>query len=218
MRDLDIMCVIGRSGIASFEQLYHREWAGKSRQTCADRLLVLKRAGWLTMHYTDARGGRRERVYALTRAGQALLPATERERVRVGLAPSREHMQQLLAQDYRLVLEQRLAAQGHRLVDWLDERELKSAEKRRQNRAHRQGHNVPAQECADARAVIQHADGQQQQLEIEIDGHYYGKMLKNKMSDLAALQRPVVYVCLPGRLNAVRAAAAPYADIHVESL
>jgi len=217
-RDLDLLRVIGKSGIAAFEQLYTRGWDGKSRQTCANRLLTLKRAGLITMHYTTARSDSRERVYALTRAGRDILPVEDRAGVRIGLAPKREHHQQLLAQDYRLLLEQRLAGQGARLVVWHDERELKSVQKRRQNQQPRGQRNDPAPECADAAAQIEYADGQQTVLTIEIDGHYYGKMLRNKMHDLAALNQPIVYVCLTKRRKAVQAAAAAYPAIQIESL
>ena len=220
-RDRAIFTYIGRAGIASLDQLQRRHWAGNRVQTATDRLLKLKRAGLLTMHYTDARGAR-ERVYALTKAGRALLDPGEQQRVRVGLAPRREHKQQLLAQDYRLRLEREVTEQGGHLRDWFDERELRSERELHKAAGRRAPRATDVDECADARAVIADADGRQREVEIEIDGQYYGQMLAGKMGDLARSAqrngRAVHYVCLSHRLKLVQAAAAPYREIEVISL
>lgn len=74
-------------------------------------------------------------------------------------------------------------------------------------------------DIADARAVIQNRDGAVQEIDIEIDGQYYGKMLEEKAASLGRSSRPVLWACSsPGRVASVTRAVQGYPNITVMQL
>lgn len=73
-------------------------------------------------------------------------------------------------------------------------------------------------DIADARAIVQTADGAIQEIDIEIDGQYYGKMLQAKAASLCCSSRPVVWACSTSRVAIVTRAVQDYPNITVMEL
>ena len=193
-RDKEVLRFIGQGGIASLNQVHRRHWATAKERTAQERLQQLVSAGYLVKDYTDTRSPG-EAVYGLTRKGAALFDKLEREGLTIGLPTHNEMKQQLYAQDTRLTLEHQLADRGEKLISWHNERELRSHQ-RREQLARGQSFNTRLQfeDIADAQAVIADAKGQESVLDIEIDGQYFGKMLKEKIANYEQLGRPTIWV------------------------
>jgi hypothetical protein len=102
--------------------------------------------------------------------------------------------QQLLAQEALLKLEQEWAGQGKTIVNWKHEREIKSALRHQQN----DGVDTSQVEVGDAQAIVRdQTTGEIYDVEIEVDGEYYGKMIKNKIDRFAASNKPTIWVTTP---------------------
>jgi len=214
-RDLAILQWIGRSGIAGEQQIMRRFWPGCREETARDRLRQLVKAGHLTPHICDVRWPG-EAVYSLTAKGRLQFDPSERTRLHLGLPTAGEIRQQLIAQDTYLYLEEQARARGEHLTDWRAERELRGDFRRGQTDAERDGQDAPDWEIADAQAVIEGADGARQALDLEIDGQYYGRMLREKVGRFGAGGRPTLWVCSSKRrAAAVQKIAAPYTNIRV---
>ncbi len=197
-RDREVLSFIGRGGIASLDQLHRRFWPAASKQTCRARLLKLEKSWLVTSYYMDARKyGTAVLCFSITTTGASLFTAGERERMIIGPPAGHEIKQQLLAQTARIQFEQKLLSQGSKLLDWINERELR----RRQSRSIR--NHCLHYEIADCQAVIENQQGSRTIFDIEIDGYYYGQMLREKISWLAELDNPVIYVVEKGRAAAV---------------
>ena len=54
--------------------------------------------------------------------------------------------------------------------------------------------------------MLRAADGTRTALDVEIDGAYYGALLRGKVRRLAERGRPLVWVCEAGRAARLRAA------------
>lgn len=211
---------IGTNGIASFKQLYIVFWPQAKERTCQERLLQLEKAGWIERHYVDTDRKRGEQVYTLTSKGaKEHFEEATRRRMMIGLPAPGELKQQLMAQDTRIVLERSLAEQGGRLVGWQNERELRSeAALARRKPLSRAWGGLP--DLNDARAFFttpsntenittttgnhNSGTGQVQSLDIEIDGQYYGQMLKKKIVSLARGNRPTLWVTTPDRVRQIQ--------------
>jgi hypothetical protein len=214
-RDLAILEWIGRSGIAGEQQIMRRFWPDSRAETARDRLRQLVKAGLLTAHVCDVRRPG-EDVYSLTGQGRRHFDPCERSRLQVGLPTVGEIRQQMIAQDAYLYLEEQARAHGEHLADWRAERELRADFRRTQAAAAREGQVIPDWEIADAQAVIAGADGARQTLDVEIDGQYYGRMLRQKVERCGAGGRPTLWVCASQRrAAAVQRIAAPYGNIRV---
>jgi hypothetical protein len=214
-RDRQILQWTGRHGLASDEQLARRFWSGKRVSTARDRLAQLAKAGYLEQHACDARKPG-ERVYSLTRQGRLLFTGAERERLQVGLPAPGEIKQQLLAQEAYMRLEDQVAEEGHRLAYWRSERELRGEFRRAQQSAEQEHKEAPDWEIADAQAVITDGNGEVvEEVDVEIDGQYYGKMLRAKAARFGRGGRPTVWVCEPHRAKIVQGAIRPYANIRI---
>jgi DNA-binding PadR family transcriptional regulator len=205
---------IGHAGIAAETQIHRGFWAGRHIVTAQDRLAQLVKAGYLERTTCDARG-QEEVVYALTRLGRRQFAAAEREQLQVGLPTLKARKQQLLAQEAYLRLEAEARAAGATLHEWRSERELRAAFCRAQQAAIRRQHPLPTWEIADGQVVIVEADGLIREMEVEIDGQYYGQMLRNKAARFGAGGRPTLWVCTASRVHAVSEAIKPYGNIHI---
>lgn len=242
-RDLRLMRWIGTNGIASFKQLHNVFWTTAKERTCQERLIQLEKAGWIERHYVHTSRKRGEQVYTLTRQGaNQHFEAATRRRLMVGLPARAELKQQLTAQDTRIALERTLAAKGKRVVDWMNERELRSEAAYSKRKAGSRTWGSLA-EVADARIFISgitgsavtneglkpphgetrgrtgnspnnsnsllpvnsqdSADEAIQSVDIEIDGQYYGQMLRNKISTLARRNQPTIWVTKTGRVGRI---------------
>ncbi len=214
-RDRELLAWTGRCGLASAVQLARRFWLGACEQTARDRLQQLARSGYLAAdHYRHGRASLL--VYSLTKKGRDLFSPSQRERLFVGLPDAGALRQQLLAQEVRLRLELDAQAQGDQVLDWQTERELRAEASREQRQDPRSRDTRAASiEIADARIVIQRADGGIDEIDIEIDGQYYGQMLRTKAGKLGAGRRPVIWACEPSRVATVTQATASQPNIRV---
>jgi hypothetical protein len=213
-RDLDILRWIGQGGVASLDQVARRFWEGKQPETALTRLRQLVKGGYLEAHVCDAlRPG--ELVFTLTQRGRLEFDPSWRERLQIGLPSAGEIRQQLLAQDAYLALEAWAREQGAELVSWSSEREMRASFHRTRRSSIRRSRQVTAHDIADAQAVVLTADGERLLLDIEIDGAYYGKMLKDKAARLGKSGRTVIWVCTQEREASIRRATNDYPNILV---
>ena len=232
-RDYDLLRRVGTGHVLSLEQARQIFWKKDDGQlaaltTAQYRLAQLVGSGYLKTDYTNVRRPG-EQIYCLTPKGAALLTPLERSQMTLDMPNHKEMKQQLDGQDTRIKLEQRLAEQGERLLHWKSERQVRSeamsersrhqAEQQRastpKNRLHNLKQYRPKQEnidaqavnVGDAQAVIERADGSLYTLDIEIDGKYFGKMLKQKIVDMKELSQksgtPLIWAT-SGRERAAR--------------
>lgn len=214
-RDLRLLQWIGQAGIASQDQLHRHFWAGQQPETAQNRLAQLVKAGYLQTTLCDVRRADGEVVYMLTDEGRQQFAPQDQATLRVGWPAVGELAQQLLAQDTYLYLAEQVQTQGGELVAWHTERDLRSAFYQAARRAAAQHHAPPDWEIADAQAVITTIEGRTQEVDIEIDGQYYGQMLRRKAARFGQGGRPTLWVCPPARERAVRRATQPYINIQV---
>jgi hypothetical protein len=207
-RDMAIIRRIAKGGVMSLEQARQVFWRKEdgslaARTTAQTRLGQLVGAGYLRTDYTHARRPG-EQVYSLTRQGANLLTPLERARAAIGLPGQNEIRQQLDAQNVRINIERDLAGRGAQLLDWKTEHDLRSEQTREikklvkhQGRKLSQAELDQLPDIADAQAVIEDTSGQIYGLNVEIDGQYFGQMLKNKIGDMHRLSQqtglPVVW-------------------------
>jgi hypothetical protein len=198
-RDKQIFRLIGQGQVASFDLLWWRFWRDTAtgeiakKATSRYRLEQLVTSGYLEATYSNARRAK-ELIYCLTRSGARLLTPLEQSRLVLGFPGRSEMRQQLDAQDARYQLEGELVARGERLLDWKGERELRSQARREQMRQEAEsGSNRSIEELPglpdlpDARILIEGSAAEsytRYSLDIEIDGEYYGQMLKSKVAAL----------------------------------
>jgi hypothetical protein len=208
---------VGRAGIAAETQIHRGFWAGRNIQTTRDRLAQLVRAGYLEQTTCDARG-KEEVVYTLTHRGRRQFTAAEREQLQVGLPPLKARQQQLLAQEAYLHLAAEARRAGGMLREWRPERELRAEFRRAQQAAVHRHQPAPTWEIADGQAVIVDADGFVREIDIEIDGQYYGQMLRSKAARFGAGGRPILWACTANRVQTVSEAIEPYGNIHILAL
>lgn len=196
-RDQQIMLRIGEGGLLTFNQIKNLYWPEAKDQTAIDRLTQLVKAGYLLDYQRrlDPRPGQPPTpVYTLTKKGAASFEKLVQQRLSVGLPAAHEIKQQVLAQEARIKLEQQLAERGAKLLQWRNEHELRGDAIRQKMKNKRALGFGKLADIADAAATIQEADGTTQQLDIEIDGQYYGQMLKDKISKFGRGGKPVLWV------------------------
>jgi hypothetical protein len=63
--------------------------------------------------------------------------------------------------------------------------------------------------------VIANADGAITTLDVEIDGQYYGRMLRQKVAQYGQSGRPTLWVCTANRAATVQRATLMYPNIRV---
>ncbi len=118
---------IGTNGIASFKQIQTVFWPGATARTCRERLALLEKSGLIERHYVQTSRKRGEQVYTLTDHGATeYFEAAMRKRLMVGLPTHTKVKQQLIAQETWIALEKMLAPYGKRIVNWQNEKELRS--------------------------------------------------------------------------------------------
>lgn len=243
-RDRDLLLFVGTQEVTSLEQLARRFWPEARLSTAQDRLTQLVRSEYLRSKRCYTRNAQKagELVYSLTRKAVPLFSIAEQARLHVGLPPSNDIEHRLLANEVRLRLEEQLYADGGRLIGWHSERELRADCGREVARRVRVTANMPAAkdlstvnahgagfkpgivgrkqlDIADARAVIQSCDGTIQEIDIEIDGQYYGRMLQEKAESLGRGSRPVLWACSgPGRVATVTRVVLGFPNITVMQL
>ncbi|MEI6044387.1 MAG: replication-relaxation family protein [Chloroflexota bacterium] len=193
-RDLKVLQFIGKGGIASISQIQTKFWPEAKERTCLERLQILKKEGLLTKQIVTSRKSEGELVFLITPEGSKLFSRSIQARFFHQITTA-EIKQQLLAQDAILKLEQELIVQGKVLVDWKQEREIRSLLKRQQKKGDTSQLEVP-----DAQATVRdETTGEIYKVEIEVDGAYYGKMLQSKINRFAASNKPTIWVTTSDR-------------------
>jgi hypothetical protein len=99
------------------------------------------------------------------------------------------------------------------MVEWRSARVLRAEHAREQARAKWEGRSLPRQEVPDAQIILRMPGGGLVTVDIEIDGQYYGMMLRDKAAAYGRSRRPVLWVCTAPREPLVRTAIQPYSNI-----
>jgi hypothetical protein len=197
-RDLALMRFVGSGGVATLNQIQRKFWSNAKERTCRERLLQLEKAGHLKTHFVEARV-KGEQVFTLTPKGAKEFGALERKFFFTKLPQKHELKQQLIAQDIRIKLEQDLAQQGKKLVTWKNEHQLRSEAHHATGKKFGNSAGIP-----DARAVIENENGgEAEEIDLEIDGQYWGKMLADKLGALAGSGRAGVWVTTKARAGKI---------------
>lgn len=201
-RATEILEFIGTDGIASLESLHLKFWPAQSLGTCRKYLNQLENTGWLKSYFIHVcKPG--QLCFTLTAKGaKENFSQAARTNLMVGLPANIEIKQQLLAQQARLELEKQLAAKGARIIEWLNERQLR----RETVRNIKSGISTlyALNDIADARMTVQSQEGRIYRQEIEIDGEYYGQMLKNKIEAYRRKGSPMLWVTTSNRANRIK--------------
>lgn len=211
-RDLEIMRLLGTDGVAGLTTIHNRFWPDAQPQTARDRLLQLEKAGWLEQHYIDppstGRGKLKSNVrdclvYNLTdRGAKAHFGPVERKSMITKLPAPNEIYQQLMAQQARFRLENRLKEDGLALTGWHNERQLRSQTRLQQRPGVRAWKNRAG--VADAQAsIFNPATGETVGQLVEVDGQYYGQMLKQKIAAIARAGKSTLWITTPDRANRI---------------
>jgi DNA-binding MarR family transcriptional regulator len=211
-RDRQILYSTGRTGIASRSQLARHFWPGKQEATANKRLAQLVKAGYLESTFSAARGPR-EPIYSLTRKGCLLFDPSTRAKLQIGLPAQAARKQQLMAQEAYLWLVAAAQSAGGRLVGWHTEHELHAAWYLKHVKLRR--NLLLEEEVADAQAVIMTPDGACQEIDIEIDGQYFGASLRGKGARLGQQGRPTLWICSAPRADYLRGVLHDYPNIQV---
>lgn len=209
-RDIEIMRLAGNNGIIGFKQIKREFFELASDKTARERLSQLEKAGWIANFRSDARE-RGELVFKLTDEGRKLFSKVERDLFMT--ARPTEYKQQLNAIDARYQLKQQLDERGAKLIDWKNEHQLKSEYGHLKHVEGVPQWQLDRLEIADARATVEEADGQQVEIDIEIDGAYYGKQLDEKIGKMANGSRPALWVTTPNRAERIANEIAPHANL-----
>jgi Replication-relaxation len=196
-RDYALMRFIGSGGVATLNQIQRKFWADAKERTCRERLLQLEKTGYLKTYFVDARIGG-EQVFIITPQGAKQFSQMERKFFFTSLPAKHELKQQLIAQDVRLKLEQDLTAQGKKLTVWKNEHQLRSEVYHATGIKFGNSAGIP-----DARAVIEDSKGKIEEIDIEVDGGYFGKMLNAKLDALVHGGRAGIWVTTKGRANRI---------------
>lgn len=193
------MRLLGTDGVSSFKVLHERFWSGAKERTCRERLAQLEKAGLIESHYIDTREQKNLLVFTLTRKGaRDNFNPVERHFMITKLPGFTEIHQQLMAQQARFRLVEQMEAQGLKLARWLNERELHSQARLKQKPGSKAWGRIGG--IADAQATILNpATGEIESRNIEVDGAYYGKMLREKLAGIARAGISTTWVTTPGR-------------------
>lgn len=202
-RDLEIMRLLGTDGISSFKVIHERFWPGAKERTCRERLIQLEKAGLIESHYIDPRGEKNVLVFNLTHKGaRDNFSPVERRFMITKLPAFNEVHQQLLAQQARFRLVERLEAQGLKLAGWLNERELHSQARLKLRPGSKAWGRIAG--IADAQAeIVDPSTGETRTLNIEVDGSYYGKVLHDKIAGIARAGINTTWVTTRGRATRI---------------
>jgi hypothetical protein len=213
-RDRNLFNLLIQHETATEDQLFRKFWVNSvTKQTCRDRLNKLRAAGYLEVYFDYQPNPQRKpsRRYQVKGTVQQVIDSEHSSRLHRGLITEEEIIQAIDGVEARLVLEK----QGHKVVEWINERELKS----KQRRGIVIGEIGKGEsEISDGLAVIEdQATGKISYLEVELDsGNYYGKMLREKMAKFEG--RNVAWIVTnsnPKTLSRVNQVAAKYKNIQV---
>ncbi len=202
-RDLEIMRLLGTDGVASLKTLQDRFWPQATVRTCRERLLQLEKAGWIHSQFVDTKKRSGQLIFTLTPKGaKEHFNQLERKFMIMKLPADNEIHQQLMAQYTRFALEEQLKERGLALAGWNNERKLRSQARLQQHPGTRAWGGLSG--VADAQAVVYNSsNGENFEQNIEIDGQYYGKMLRNKIAGIVSCGKSTLWVTTPDRANRI---------------
>jgi DNA-binding PadR family transcriptional regulator len=196
-RDLLVLKFIAKGGIASLSQINAKFWPGAKERTCYERLHKLKKGGFLKTEVTTVRNKEGELIFSITSDGSNLFSQSIKDQFFKNITSS-EVKQQLLAQEAIIKLEKVWTQQGKVIVNWKHERELKS--ELSPKKVKKVNTAINQVEIPDAQATVRdNTTGEIYEVEIEVDGAYYGKMLQSKIDRFAAANKPTIWVTTPDR-------------------
>lgn len=200
-RDLEIMRLVGTDGVARLKVIHERFWPGASERTCRERLTQLEKAGWLESHFVDTRHFQNELVFSLTARGAKIhFNQAERKFLIMKLPAYNEISQQFMVQEARFRLQKRLQEDGLKLAGWLNERQLRSQARLQRAPGTRAWGSLGG--IADAQAVIVNpATGEVSRQNIEADGDYFGKKLREKIEAIGRAGISTLWVTTPTRVK-----------------
>lgn len=198
------MWLLGTDGVSSFKVIHERFWPGAKERTCRERLTQLEKAGWIESLFVDTRNHQDELVFTLTGKGaREHFNQIEREFMITKLPAYNEISQQLMAQAARFRLQDRLKERGLKLAGWLNERQLRSQARLKRKPGTRAWGALGG--IADAQAVIMNpATGEIDNQNIEVDGAYYGKMLRGKIGAIGRAGISTIWVTTPQRAGHIK--------------
>ncbi len=202
-RDLKIMRLLGTDGVSNLKTIQERFWPEAKVRTCRERLAQLEKAGWIESQFVDTKGNKDMLVFTLSSKGaKEHFSQPERKFMITKLPAYNEVHQQLMAQQARFRLEERLKDCGQELAGWLNERQLRSQARLHQKPGTRAWGALPG--IADAQAVILNPHtGEIVNQNIEVDGAYYGKVLRGKIAGIARAGISTIWVTTPDRAKRI---------------
>jgi hypothetical protein len=201
-RVLEILEFIGTDGIASLENLHQKFWAGGSIQTCRRYLSQLEKAGWLKSYFVHVCKPGQLAFTITSKGAKEHFSQAARKNLMIGLPANQEIKQQMLAQKARLLLEEQFVVEGKRIIEWLNERQLRRETIRNIKSGISTLHSL--NDIADARMTIKCEGGKTYRQEIEVDGEYYGQMHKTKIEAYARIGLPTLWVTTQNRATRIK--------------
>lgn len=178
-RDLQVFTMIGKRGCVTIDAIQRNFWphCKPGTTTCEARIEQLKRAGYLQSEIVDVRG-KQEKIYYLDKKARSEFD----EITRKSFYKKRPALNEIR---HALHMGDVLDAFASKVVNFTNEHQLKSINSRQE---------VPEEEVADGFVSVQDASGNGQSFYIECDGAYYGKRLTNKLAQMAASNKPILWV------------------------
>ena len=176
---------VGRLGCMSEDQLYRIFGARLSKESFKDRMREIENSGYLASKVIDARG-RPERVYHLHRGTKLreLFKPDELKALQVKMPASSELRSVLRTHDILLKVQEKFS-----ITSFVTEHQLKSMKSL-------SGCYKTAPIVSDGRLTFGKGNSGSAgvTLEVEVDGAYNGKKLKNKISSMASSGKMTVWV------------------------
>jgi hypothetical protein len=185
---VEILEFVGTDGLASLENLHHKFWPYVGVQSCRRFLSLLEREGWVDRHFIHVyKPG--QLVFSLTAKGASdNFSQAARKNLMIGLPANQE--------------EKQFASEGKRIISWQNERQLRRETIRKIKSGQSTLHAL--NEIADARMTVSDETGRVFSQEIEIDGEYYGQMLKTKLETYGRKGLPLLWVTTQNRAVRIR--------------
>ncbi len=205
-RDRDLIRFLGEHGCATTAQIAQLYWPGRKVRTCAERLDLLVKAGFLHTTSVYSRG-MEEQVYWIQQKGSRIFEKDVRDRFQLGKPAETEIAHILGTNDILYKMNQKGAVK-----QFTNEHVLKSNKIR------------SGDEFQVGDAEVQYeVNGKTYTFTIEVDnGHYHGKQLHQKIQDFGTSGKPTLWVVYTKqRLSRLKELCHGYSNIrpvHFESL
>lgn len=207
---MHVFSMLGQRGCMTLDSIRRNFWSHTIKKdaegnvsyttTCEDRIEQLKRAGFLKSEIVDARG-RQEQIYYLDKKARLQFDKEERKTF-YKKRPANNELR------HALNIGDDLDAFSSKVVRFVNEHQLKSISSQQKTL----GSEVL--EVPDADITIEDAAGKQFSFSIEEDGAYHGKRLHQKLGQLAASNKSILWVCRSAaRVKHIASLAKQYTNI-----